>query len=54
MATDILIEFDPLFQAPPTSSGAPTIEVLMKRIMRGGKILHYLRIMRSELLYQVL
>ena len=38
MATDIQIEFDPPFQAPPTSSGAPTNEELMKRLMPGGKI----------------
>ncbi len=39
MATDILIKFDPLFQAPPTSTGAPTTEELMNRMMPDGKIL---------------
>jgi len=38
MATDIQIEFNPPFQAPPTSSGAPTYEELMKRLMPGGRI----------------
>jgi len=38
MATDIQIEFDPPFQAPTTSSGAPTIEQLINRLMPGGKI----------------
>jgi|CXWL01.1.fsa_nt_gi hypothetical protein len=38
MATDVQIEFDPPFQAPPGLPDAPTTEELMKKLMPGGKI----------------
>jgi hypothetical protein len=38
IATDIQIVFDPAFKAPPTLSGAPTNEELMKVLMPEGKI----------------